>query len=594
MRVFLSYSRADRPTAEAIVATLKQAGHSVFFDQDRIQAAEDFNRIIWGQVRKSDLFLFLISPSSVQPGAYALTELGFAEKKWPNPERRVLPVVISPIDIAQVPVYVSLCHILRPEGNVAAEVRATVNRLDKRHRWVRIGRAAAVVAGLALIGGVGFRGYQEYLHQQPIKAREALAAMNIPFDENTFVLHAYQGDLDVVELFLTAGMDPNATTGGSSIFSDTTTALSLAAAMGNEPLVRLLLEAGANEETVNRAFEAVAAGSDESKDSRLSIARLLLSQKFGVGQPNIDQAFLRAAGSGDVEMFRLLSERISDRAKLISAALLDAANKDRSTGTVEISEFLLVQGADVNTRDDEGWTPLLVAIRRGNAQLARFLVEHGADPDVRCKCRGWRSGGWTPLTMALSRGDDTLIGLLLEFGADVNLATGSPVSPGSNTTPLILASDNTSVDVVRTLLDNGARVNDLNGKEFSALYVAVFRGRAETVSVLLEHGADVHAGPNPLLATVNHDRWAELLPIAKLLLEAGADINKPSKKDSQTVLMRAVQDGSPDMVRFFLAAGARLADQDERGRTAEIFAKRGDNKEIIELLQNAEEKGGHY
>jgi ankyrin repeat protein len=131
-------------------------------------------------------------------------------------------------------------------------------------------------------------------------------------------------------------------------------------------------------------------------------------------------------------------------------------------------------------------------------------------------------------------------------------------------------------------------VNDEDGEGFTALNTAVFRGEAETVAVLLENGADVHAGHNPLFSARDN------IPIAQLLLKAGADINKPSRIDGRTVLMRAVQDGNADMVRFFLAAGAHVADQDDLGRTAEVFAKRGGNKEIIELLQNAERNGAHY
>ena len=75
MRVFLSYSRADTTTAEAVAANLKPAGHEVFFDRDSIKVADDFNRIIWGEIQKADLFVFLISPNSVRAGSYALTEL---------------------------------------------------------------------------------------------------------------------------------------------------------------------------------------------------------------------------------------------------------------------------------------------------------------------------------------------------------------------------------------------------------------------------------------------------------------------------------------------------------------------------------------
>ena len=75
MRVFQSYSKTDTTTAEQVAANLKQAGHKVFFDRDSLKVADDFNRIIRGEIQKADLFTFLISPNSVRAGSYALTEL---------------------------------------------------------------------------------------------------------------------------------------------------------------------------------------------------------------------------------------------------------------------------------------------------------------------------------------------------------------------------------------------------------------------------------------------------------------------------------------------------------------------------------------
>jgi len=47
---------------------------------------------------------------------------------------------------------------------------------------------------------------------------------------------------------------------------------------------------------------------------------------------------------------------------------------------IELVEFLISQGADVNIRDNEGDTPLYVA---ENIHIAQKLLDHGADPFVR-------------------------------------------------------------------------------------------------------------------------------------------------------------------------------------------------------------------
>ena len=154
MRVFLSYSSADRPIAEKIHIALEAAGYDVFFDRDSLPAGESFDVRILEEIERSDLFIFLLSPASIEAGAYALTELGFARHRWANPARRVLPVVIQEIDLHTLPVYVRPVTLLEPEGDVAAEVVAAVHELSRRGwrraKWVMM--ALAIIAIAVAIG----------------------------------------------------------------------------------------------------------------------------------------------------------------------------------------------------------------------------------------------------------------------------------------------------------------------------------------------------------------------------------------------------------------------------------------------------------
>jgi len=70
MRIFLSYAAEHLPLAEQVNAALEAEGHEVFFARQSIPAATPFGRGIRAAVRRSDLFLYLISPESVAPGSY--------------------------------------------------------------------------------------------------------------------------------------------------------------------------------------------------------------------------------------------------------------------------------------------------------------------------------------------------------------------------------------------------------------------------------------------------------------------------------------------------------------------------------------------
>ena len=613
MRIFLSYSRADLDTAENIAANLKQAGHHVFFDRESIEAAEDFHRIIWNEIKKADLFVFLISPNSTRTGSFALTELMLAEKKWQNQERRVLPVLIEKTELSSIPIYASISQILHPEGNLAAEVRVQVNTLNKKHRLKRYLQATAFFSSLMLIGWFAYLGYQAYLEQRPLAAREKLVAMDI-FKEEDFIESASRGDVKLIDLYLTAGMNPDASTkkgitaimkaAGNGHFEvvkrlldagvdinvetrNAAPALVWAAVNGDEAIIRALLAAGANNESVNNAFRSAATRKNRDK----SVLNLLL--KHGVTQSEIDETFVDVARKGDIEMLDFLMEKISDHKQVLSEGLVSAAAyftvdkiKSFQDKGIDVFNYLLDQGADVNYKSkDREFTALIFVASEGPPKLAQILLEHGANPDIRCDCSGYLDGGWTALTLALKNhkdsfkpGRDAITHLLLESGADVNLPQKHQ-QRNILRTPLMLASSTSDLELVLKLLDGGANVNDQDHNGYTAFAYAA--GNKEILAALIKNGGNINLGKNPLLRNIRrYGREVENL------LEVGVDVNKPNQK-GLTPLMLAVQEGDADLVRLLLNAGARATEEDEKGRTALVFAKRKQHKEIIELLQNA-------
>ncbi len=84
-------------------------------------------------------------------------------------------------------------------------------------------------------------------------------------------------------------------------------------------------------------------------------------------------------------------------------------------GDVEKVTSLLDSGADVNAKDQRGWTALLCAVSRGQMDVVKLLLDKGADVNSKGE------HGWTPLMEAANRGHLEAAKLLLKKGADVNL-----------------------------------------------------------------------------------------------------------------------------------------------------------------------------
>ncbi|WP_420617191.1 ankyrin repeat domain-containing protein [Candidatus Palauibacter sp.] len=176
-------------------------------------------------------------------------------------------------------------------------------------------------------------------------------------------------------------------------------------------------------------------------------------------------------------------------AVLLSGALLtDSPVADAAmTGDLASVRTLLSDGADVNAPQGDGMTALHWAARAANADLARLLLEAGADVGAAT-----RIGAYTPLHLASEVGGSEIVGLLLEAGAEQTATTADV----GGATPLHLAAGAGEADAVRLLMEHGgdADVREARWGQTPLMYAAA-RGREAAVRALLEGGAD------PALAT---------------------------------------------------------------------------------------------
>ena len=150
MTVFLSYSSPDKSAAESIAFSLRGRGYKVFLDRDDLPAGVSYDERISGAVKASEIFVFLISPEAIGEGRYTLTELSFARKKWPDPNGRVLPVMVRKTPLELVPPYLKAVTILEPVGNIPAETSAAVDHM-KESLPGRSGPTRYVIIALILV-----------------------------------------------------------------------------------------------------------------------------------------------------------------------------------------------------------------------------------------------------------------------------------------------------------------------------------------------------------------------------------------------------------------------------------------------------------
>ncbi len=331
--------------------------------------------------------------------------------------------------------------------------------------------------------------------------------------------------------------------------------------------------------------KAVKAG-DVAAVRALIKSRADVNARFGDGSTPL----LWAAHSSDIEMARLL---------IAAGAEVDAANRygitpllDASrTGDAAMMSVLLKAGADPTRTHPAGETPLMAASRSGSVRAVQLLLEQRVDVNAAETVQKT-----TALMWASAEGHTDVVDLLLAAGADPNRQghVTSLTERGMNTdhptggfTALMWAARNGDEATAQRLVEGKADLNLKNGDGATAAMIAMYNDRFDLAATLVKLGADVNDGSLYVAVEMreattdqfafdgsrlrpNHPNTLTALDLVKLLLERGADPDKPfsgqfhstsmpnSDRFDNTPFFRAAITADVEALKLLIAHGADL------------------------------------
>jgi ankyrin repeat protein len=406
--------------------------------------------------------------------------------------------------------------------------------------------------------------------------------VNAPDADGTTPLHwaVRVGDDETVKLLLSAGARANATNRYG------VTPLSVAAINGRAALIDMLLSAGADPNSA----------SPDGETALMTAARTGEPQALSVLLAHGADANARERWQGQTPLMWAAAENHAEAVKLLLAhgAEIDARSKrlefpkfnfNGSTmvstpmprgaltplmfasrqGALEAVRTLIDAGASLNLTDPDGTTALVMSISNRHYDVAAFLAERKADPNIP------DTSGMAALYAAVDlhtagllinrpspkpTGSIDALGLatiLLDHGADPNARLRTPTLQWfhnggdplltDGATPLMRAAKSADVAAMRLLLDHGANPNLPTRNFTTALMFAAGLGASRTrsedaaleaVTLCLDRGADVNAfNSNGLtalhIAVERSDR------LVRLLAERGAELDLKDR-DGRTPL----------------------------------------------------------
>lgn len=303
--------------------------------------------------------------------------------------------------------------------------------------------------------------------------------------------------------------------------------------------------------------------------------------KLNPNKEDVDKSLLWASKNGHLLLVQAILElgpnlNPTDISQYKDIPLIEALLNNH----YEIAKILLQAGANPNcVEQNEDYSPLIFAILSRSSNLVETFIRYGADVNFI------DDDYETPLMKAATESTAEIVQLLIDNGANVNFVE----TDGMGWTALMFAAGNNSSDVVRTLLLNKASVSIVDNSNNTALF---FVNNADSLSLLIEAGADVHhendSGQTPLI----HAAIGGYSDVIEMLINHNANVNCKDL-NGKTPLMYAAKMGKVAAITSLISNGANVHEIDENGETALMYAATSGSFEAIsKLIDNGAKVNG--
>jgi ankyrin repeat protein len=250
-----------------------------------------------------------------------------------------------------------------------------------------------------------------------------------------------------------------------------------------------------------------------------------------------NNGFLKAAARGDMETLHsyLGSKHLAQYLKVTDRHGDYALHVAVKQGKAAVIDALLAAGADIEGRNNSGYTPLAVAASSGGRiDILRRLIAAGAEVNAEM------NSGSTALSLASARSSGVAVDILLEAKADPDLDK-----------PLLNAVRYGRTDIIKKLVEAGAKTDLQDSDGHGLLHLAAQQGAEETAALLLEKGhgidqRDRQHGYTPLHWAVYYNR----MQMVEFLLERGADPH--IKNNRGQAALQLARDRNNDAIAYLL------------------------------------------
>ena len=387
------------------------------------------------------------------------------------------------------------------------------------------------------------------------------------------------GDLEAVEKYLSSDADAKKKI-NELVFDDglgfQATPLHAAIESGNERLIRTLLQHGGNPSLQDgQKYTCLMLACSLG---RIDVVRLLMGhgvQVMPAKQSGLKSTPLHeAVMSNNVEIVETLLNVEPKLLELTDGRSWTALHYSCQYGKCEVAKVLVDKGANIDAQIDIRRTPLHLAGFEGYDVCVEYLLKNQADPNVQSE------GNWTPLILAAQEGKTKCVELLLaDNRTDFNLRA----SNGRNA--LHSASFYGRTEIAKMLVDKGIECHVPDKDQWTQLHLCAQEKHPEIVRYILEHGRGIqinaksHNGRTPLHSA----SLKGCLEAARILLEFGAALDEVDNKE-WTALHVACQHGHTGVAEFLLKQNADPNQLISMGRNALHLAAFEGHLAITKLL----------